>query len=367
MPTTLTDVFRAHPIHLPRSPQPHDFTSLCELPDSFTWTHKDDLLFSAATPDYADSLPVVDLSDHDSAASAVGHACMTWGAFQVTNHGVPLPLLDDIEFLSRSLFQLPPHRKFKAARPENGISGYGVARIASFFHKQMWSEGFTLAGSPLDHFRKLWPRHHLRYCNIIKEYEEQMQKLARRLTWLVLGSLGVTEGDIKWAGPNSDFNGAQAAIQLNHYPVCPEPDRAMGLAAHTDSTLLTVLYQSNTAGLQVFKDGFGWLTVPPIPGSLVVNIGDLLHILSNGRLSSALHRVRVNQDRPRFSVAYLWGPQADVQISPLPKLVSPVKPPLYRPVTWKEYLGTKATHFNNALSAIRVDDNKNNVVGIFGS
>ncbi|XP_010532144.1 PREDICTED: gibberellin 3-beta-dioxygenase 1-like isoform X2 [Tarenaya hassleriana] len=349
MPSMLTDVFRAHPISL--SHQTHDLTSLRQLPDSFTWTHEDDLLFSAASNDQ-NTLPVIDLSDH-AAAAAIGRACMSWGAFQVTNHGVPLSLLDDIESLTVSLFRLPAHRKMRAARPVDGVSGYGVARIASFFHKQMWSEGFTVTGSARDHFRKLWPLHHLKYCDVIKEYEEHMQKLATKLMWLVLSSLGVTEADIKWAGPNSDFNGAQAAIQLNHYPVCPEPDRAMGLAAHTDSTLLTVLYQNITAGLQVFKDGVGWLTVSPIPGSLVVNIGDLLHILSNGRLPSVLHRVRVNKNRSRFSVAYLWGPQSDVQISPIWKLVSPVEPPLYRPVTWKEYLRTKATHFNNALSVIR--------------
>lgn len=160
MNSTLSDVFRSHPIHVPLSNLP-DFSSLRHLPDSYTWTPKDDLLFSVASAS-EESLPSIDLADPD-VATRVGHACATWGAFQITNHGVPSRLLDDIEFLTGSLFRLPVHRKLKAARSENGVSGYGVARIASFFNKQMWSEGFTVIGSPLDDFRKLWPTHHLKY------------------------------------------------------------------------------------------------------------------------------------------------------------------------------------------------------------
>lgn len=353
MPAMLTDVFRGHPIHLPHSHIP-DFTSLRELPDSYKWTPKDDLLFSAAPspPATGENIPLIDL-DHPDASNQIGHACRTWGAFQISNHGVPLGLLQDIEFLTGSLFGLPVQRKLKSARSETGVSGYGVARIASFFNKQMWSEGFTITGSPLNDFRKLWPQHHLNYCDIVEEYEEHMKKLASKLMWLALNSLGVSEEDIEWASLSSDLNWAQAALQLNHYPVCPEPDRAMGLAAHTDSTLLTILYQNNTAGLQVFRDDLGWVTVPPFPGSLVVNVGDLFHILSNGLFKSVLHRARVNQTRARLSVAFLWGPQSDIKISPVPKLVSPVESPLYQSVTWKEYLRTKATHFNKALSMIR--------------
>ncbi|CAH8382455.1 unnamed protein product [Eruca vesicaria subsp. sativa] len=353
MPTMLTDVFRGHPIHLPHSHQP-DFSSLGELPDSYTWTSKDDPLFTVAPspPAAGENIPLIDLN-HPDAANQIGRACRTWGAFQIINHGVPLELLHGIEFLTRSLFQLPIQRKLKAARSDTGFSGYGVARISSFFNKKMWSEGFTITGSPLNDFRKLWPQLHLNYCDIVEQYEEQMQKLASKLMWLSLKSLGVSEEDIEWASVSSELNWAQSALQLNHYPVCPEPDRAMGLAPHTDSTLLTILHQNNTAGLQVFRDDLGWVTVLPVQGSLVVNIGDLFHILSNGMFKNVIHRARVNQTRSRLSVAFLWGPRSDTKISPVPKLVGPAEAPLYRSVTWTEYLRTKAIHFNKALSMIR--------------
>ncbi|KAE8696097.1 Gibberellin 3-beta-dioxygenase 1 [Hibiscus syriacus] len=348
MPSRLSDAFRPHPIH--------DFTSLRELPDSYAWNQRDDGGYpSAAGEAFAtESVPVVDLDD-PNALQSIGHACRTWGVFQVTNHGIPTSLLDMVECTCRTLFSLPLHQKLKAARSPDGVSGYGFARISSFFSKLMWSEGFTVVGPPDEHFRQLWPHGYSNHCDVIKEYNEEMKKLAGTLMRLMLGSLGiVAKQDIKWAGPKGDFKEASAALQLNHYPACPDPDRAMGLAAHTDSTLLTILFQNNTSGLQVFKEGVGWVTVPPVPGRLVINVGDLMHILSNGSYDSILHRAMVNRTRHRLSLAYLYGPPSSVEISPHPKLVGPNHPPLYRPVTWNEYLHTKAKHFNEALSSVRV-------------
>lgn len=189
-------------------------------------------------------------------------------------------------------------------------------------------------------------------------YEEEMKGLAGKLMWLMLGSLGICKNDeaMSWAGLNGDFPGASTALQMNSYPSCPEPDRAMGLAAHTDSTLLTILLQTDIAGLQVIREGSkaGWITVPPIPGALVVNVGDLLHILTNGTYPSVVHRAVVNRAEHRRSVAYLYGPPSGVKISPLPELSGLDRPPLYRSVTWSEYLGAKAKHFDRALSMIRL-------------
>lgn len=191
-----------------------------------------------------------------------------------------------------------------------------------------------------------------------------MNKLAKRLMWLMLGSLNITEEDVKWAPPKDQLDeGGCAALQLNSYPACPDPGRAMGLAAHTDSTILTILHQSNTSGLQVAREGGnGWVTVPPHPGALVIHVGDLMHILSNGLYPSALHRAVVNRTRHRLSVAYLYGPPSSVKISPLAKLVDHCHPQLYRPITWSEYLGTKAKHFDKALTSVRLCAPRNGFV-----
>ncbi|XP_030525166.1 gibberellin 3-beta-dioxygenase 1-like [Rhodamnia argentea] len=352
MPSRLSDAYKDHPVYLHHKYL--DFDSLKELPDSYTWTTQpEDHPCPNSVSGRESTVPVIDLH-RPSALDLIGHACRTWGVFQVTNHGVPERLLDSIQSAGENLFSLPVQQKLRAARLPDGIPGYGVARISPFFPKLMWSEGFTIVGSPLEHARQLWPNDHAEFCDVIEEYEKEMRKLAGTLMGLMLGSLGVCKGDIKWAGPRGDFAGSCDALQLNSYPACPDPDRAMGLAPHTDSTLLTILFQNGTSGLQVLKEGCGWVTVPPVPGALVVNVGDLLHILSNGLYPSILHRAVVNRTQHRLSVAYLYGPPSDVQVSPLPKLIDQNNPPLYRPVTWSEYLGTKAKHFDKALSSVRL-------------
>ncbi|KAK1312849.1 Gibberellin 3-beta-dioxygenase 1 [Acorus calamus] len=336
---------------------PHfDFFSADSLPDSYTWPPLDDHPSSFHRSD-GHHPPVIDLDSPD-AVDLVRRACLDWGAFQVTNHGVPTELLHRVESQTRRLFSLPTHHKNLAARsPDVGVSGFGPAPISRFFDKRFWSEGFTIIGSPFDHALRLWPDGlgHVPFCDAIREYEEAMEGFTGRLMRLAFASLGLDERVAR------EFRGGPTVIQLNSYPPCPDPGRAMGLAAHTDSTLLTVLYQTAT-GLQVLRrgGGTGWTTVQPVPGALVVHVGDLLHVISNGRYQSVLHRAVVDRARHRYSVAYLCGPPAHVKVSPSPTLVGPDRAPAYRAVVWGEYLGLKAKLFNRALASISVTQNNNN-------
>ena len=109
----------------------------------------------------------------------------------------------------------------------------------------------------------------------MEEYQKEMKGLALKLIGLMLGSLGLNYEDVKWLKPKNSSR-PQTLLQLNSYPVCPDPTRAMGLAPHTDSSLLTLLNQSSISGLQVLVDGIRWVPAHPIPGALVVNVGDLM-------------------------------------------------------------------------------------------
>ncbi|KAI4387038.1 hypothetical protein MLD38_004902 [Melastoma candidum] len=353
MPSRISDALKDHPVHLPHNIL--DLGSVKELPDSYAW-NAPPLPCDRTVLDL--SVPVIDLG-HPGASTLIGHACKEWGVFQMTNHGVPRDLLTEVERAGRDLFSLPLQQKMRVARKPDGVSDYGVTRISSFFPKLMWSEGFTVIGSPLEHARLLWPHDRAAgFCDVIGRYNDEMRRLAGKLMWLMLGALGIrhhSEDDVTWAGPNGDFPGASAALQMNSYPACPDPDQAMGLAAHTDSTLLTILLQNDTAGLQVMKgDGSGWATVPPVDGALVVNVGDLLQMLTNGTYPSIVHRVFVTRNAHRHSIAYLYGPPSGVKIAPLPALTGPGHPALFWPVTWSEYLGMKAKHFDKALTSVRL-------------
>ncbi|GAB2269447.1 Belongs to the iron ascorbate-dependent oxidoreductase, variant 2 [Dionaea muscipula] len=347
---------------------PDHLHTLKVLPDSYAWAPLDheypySINVDEELPTRFGSVPLIDLDD-PNAQNLIGSACRTWGVFQVINHRIPTTKLDDMESATSKLFSLPRHQKLRAARASNTEAGYGPAPISSFFPKQMWSEGFTIFGSPLQHARLLWPHDYIQFCDKIEEYQKEMKILATKLMGLMLGSLGIAKQEVEWAGPECDFEEACSALQLNSYPTCPDPDRAMGLAAHTDSTMLTILYQNSTSGLQVLREGFGWVTVPPISGRLIINVGDLFHILSNGSYLSAVHRAMVNRTWHRLSIAYLYGPPRDVVVSPHPKVVDPGHPPLYKAVSWKEYLGIKAKHFDKALSTVKTCAPPTNVIDV---
>lgn len=160
MPSRLSDAFKSHPVHLHHKHL--DFDSVQELPDSYAWTQLDEYPSSGDSLIGSESVPIIDLTD-PNALQLIGHACKTWGVFQVTHHGISNKLLDDMEILGRSLFSLPVQEKLKVARSPEGVSGYGLARISSFFSKLMWSEGFTVVGSPQDHFRQLWPQDYSKF------------------------------------------------------------------------------------------------------------------------------------------------------------------------------------------------------------
>ncbi|KAK8698446.1 hypothetical protein V6N13_114564 [Hibiscus sabdariffa] len=128
----------------------------------------------------------------------------------------------------------------------------------------------------------------------------------------------------------------------------------MGLAPHTDTSLVTLLNQCNINGIQVYQDGARWVVVEPVEGALVVIVGDLMQIVSNGRFKSVLHRSVVNNTCHRVSTTFFLGPWSDAEVSLLRKLVDSAHPPLYQPVTGEGYVQLKYTVFNKALESICV-------------
>lgn len=158
MPSRLANAFETHPVFQQyHHNQNLDLNSLQDLPESHAWASE--LNDYSLSPDSNGqfNLPVIDLNDSINGPKHLVHACKTWGAFQITNHGVSNQVIDRMEAAAKKLFSLPYQQKLKAERCEDGAVGYGPIRISSFFPKRMWSEGFTIVGSPIQHVRKLWP------------------------------------------------------------------------------------------------------------------------------------------------------------------------------------------------------------------
>ncbi|XWS26915.1 hypothetical protein CRYUN_Cryun26dG0071200 [Craigia yunnanensis] len=333
---------------------PLDFNNVPTLPDSHAWTTLPLDDHPPIDPFTEEPFPIIDLAK-PGVVNLVRHACEKWGSFQITNHGIPFSFLYEAECQTRRLFSLPMECKLHVVRSPGTISGYSSPRMSTFFPKQMWTEGFSIIGSPQQHASQLWPEDHAKFCEVMEQYQVKMKRLSEKMVAIMLISLGLThEEDVKWFESKNGGDEATCVLQLNSYPVCPDPARAIGLAPHTDSSLLTLLYQGSVSGLQVYRDGAGWVAVEPVEGTLVVNLGDLMQIISNGKFKSVLHRALVNNTQHRVSMGYFCGPPKDAMVSPLSKFIDYDHPPLYHQVTWKEYLDIKEKHFRNSLESIRL-------------
>jgi feruloyl-CoA ortho-hydroxylase len=110
-------------------------------------------------------------------------------------------------------------------------------------------------------------------------------------------------------------------INLKYYPTCHNPELTVGVGRHSDVSTLTILLQDDIGGLYVKGDNDRWIHVPPVSGSLVINVDDALQIMSNGRYKSIEHRVVANGSKNRISVPIFVNPRPFDMIGPLPEVL----------------------------------------------
>jgi aminocyclopropanecarboxylate oxidase len=154
----------------------------------------------------------------------------------------------------------------------------------------------------------------------MKVFASEMEKLAERL---LCENLGLERGYLKNAFAGS--NGPTFGTKVSAYPPFPRPDLVDGLRAHTDAGGIILLFQDDqVSGLQLLRGGDGetWVDVPPVGHAIVVNIGDQLEVITNGRYKSVMHRVLTRADGNGMSIASFYNPGADAVIFPAPKLVA---------------------------------------------
>ncbi|KAF2307458.1 hypothetical protein GH714_028816 [Hevea brasiliensis] len=134
-----------------------------------------------------------------------------------------------------------------------------------------------------------------------------------------------------------DFQDGSQLMVVNFFPPCPEPDLTLGMPPHSDYGFLTLLLQDEVEGLQIqYKEK--WFTVEPIPNAFVVNIGDHLEIFSNGKYKSVLHRVKVNSEKSRISVATLHSLPFRCMVRPWSKLIDEANPRRYKDTNFATFL-----------------------------
>lgn len=335
-----------------------DFRAAERVPESHAWKEKHDHPVVAEAAAGPDAVPVVDMRDVTGAAAAVARAAEEWGGFLLVGHGVSEELLARMEEQIARLFARPAPDKARAARRPGDANGYGVPPYSLFFPKLMWSEGYTFrAASVRSEFRRIWPDggdDYLRFCDVMEEYHKETRALGDKVLVMFFKALGLTDDQIAAGEAERNIRDTMTAtMHLNMYPKCPDPERAIGLTAHTDSGFFTFILQSLVPGLQLLRRGPDrWVTVPAVPGALAVVIGDLFHVLSNGRFHNVFHRAVVNRERDRISVPYFLGPPGDMKVAPLMSAVPPGRRAAFRAVTWPEYMVIREKTFSTGVSAL---------------
>ncbi|GFP92174.1 protein srg1 [Phtheirospermum japonicum] len=288
------------------------------------------------------NIPVVDMRGLCSGdaeirrrtASLVDGACREWGFFQVVNHGVSHEVMGRTREAWREFFKLPLETKQKYANAPSTYEGYGSRLGVEKGITLDWSDYFFLHYLPIGiRDENKWPTQPVSCRELGAEYSRQVVELCGKLMKVFSTNLGLKEEYLQEAF-GEDLG---ACMRVNYYPKCPQPDLTLGLSAHSDPGGMTILFpDENVSGLQV-RRGDNWVTVKPIPNAFIVNLGDQLQVLSNATYKSVEHRVVVNSEKERVSLAFFYNPNGDMVIKPAEKLVTAERPPLYQPTTFNQY------------------------------
>ncbi|XP_054808290.1 naringenin,2-oxoglutarate 3-dioxygenase-like [Prosopis cineraria] len=285
---------------------------------------------------FSDEIPVISLAGIDevdgrraSLCKQIVKACEEWGIFQVVDHGVDTELISEMTRLAREFFALPPEEKLRYDMSGGKKGGFIVSSHLKGETVQDWREMFIYFSYPergRDYSR--WPEG---WGRVTEEYSEKLMGLASKLLEVLSEAMGLEKEALTKACVEMDQK-----LVVNFYPKCPQPDLTLGLKRHTDAGTITLLLQDLVGGLQATRDnGNTWITVKPVPGAFVVNLGDHAHYLSNGRFKSADHQAVVNSRCSRLSIATFQNPSPEAIVYPL-KLREGQESVLEEPITFGE-------------------------------
>lgn len=302
-------------------------------------------------------LPIIDISgltsadagDRMAVAGALAAACADKGFFYISGHGIPADMIEEAFAASRAFFEQPESRKRRVDKVLSSCNrGYEPLRGQSLEADAPpdLKEGFYI-GEDLDasdprvamgkfnHGSNQWPEGLPGFQPVMEAYFNALNALCRRLMRGLALALKLEEDYF-----DAFCTDPLATLRLLHYP--PQPANPLpkekGCGAHTDFGSLTLLAQDDAGGLQVWDAQQGWIHAPPVPGTFVVNLGDLVARWTNDRYRSTLHRVINASGRERYSIPFFYTGNPDYVVSCLPTCTAPGEAAKYPPVTTEQHI-----------------------------
>ncbi|KAG5555820.1 hypothetical protein RHGRI_006462 [Rhododendron griersonianum] len=284
-------------------------------------------------------LPVIDISSlhnpslRPQVIEEIHVACEELGFFQVINHGIPSTYVNDAIDTATEFFNLPSEEKMHLASADvHKPVRYGTSLNHVEDKVQFWRDFIKHYSYPISTWIHLWPSNPPSYKEKMGNYVKAVRALQKQLMEAVLQSLGLKADYL-----HEDFEKGSQVMVVNCYPACPEPDLALGMPPHSDYGSLTILIQSQP-GLQIMDKNNNWRPVPLIEGALVVQVGDQMEVMSNGRYKSVLHRATLNKERTRISIASLHSLALEKKVRPAPELIDDEHPLAYNEGSLKSFL-----------------------------
>jgi isopenicillin N synthase-like dioxygenase len=299
-----------------------------------------------------DRIPLIDFGPYRTGGEAerrrvareIATACETIGFLYLKNHGVPDAKIAATFAAARFFFELPlaermDERLLNAPGKTRGYmplgarhyAGTGAPDLMEAFKVQQElppDDPDILAGDRI-HERNRWPAGQPAFRATVLDYFAEMTRLSSALLRAFAEALDLDADYFL-----SFYRKPLTQLSLIHYPPQPPaaPEDEYGVRPHADATAFTILAQDEVGGLEVKSPSGRWIAVTPIPGTYVINIGNLMARWTNDRFASTMHRVFNRGGRERYSLPFFCIPDFDAVVTCLSTCQGPGNPAKYPPL-----------------------------------
>ncbi|GAA5237069.1 2-oxoglutarate and iron-dependent oxygenase domain-containing protein [Verticiella sediminum] len=311
--------------------------------------------------DAKEEIPVLDLGPYlagepgalDRLAEELRHALENVGFYFVMNHGIDQALIDGTFAAARRFFdELPLERKMARRFNQHNVGyepiGGSVTRhskinennkpnqVESYFIKRdLPAEHPDVVAGVRFRAQNQWPEDLPGFREQCVAYAAAVERLGKSLVPVYARSLGLPADYFDKA-----FEEPMFTLRLSHYPQRPpqQEEDVFGIAPHTDTGFMTFLPFNEVAGLSIRLPTGRWVDVPGLPGSYLINSGDMLRRWTNDRFLSTPHRVINRSGRERYAIPFFMDCDIRWRMECLPTCLEPGQTPKYPPITYTEYM-----------------------------
>ncbi|XP_022777148.1 probable 2-oxoglutarate-dependent dioxygenase AOP1 [Durio zibethinus] len=285
-------------------------------------------------------LPVIDFTkpdlkpgtvEWDLLKGQVEQALQEYSCFDALFHKIPLEIRDAIFGAMEELFDLPLQIKTRNVS-ELPYHGYlGQHPLVPLF-ESIGIEHANIVEKVEAQTSTFWPEGNTRFSKTIQSFSKQLSELDEMIRTMILEIFHLE----KYIDEHMDSTGYLLRVMKYKGPKTTETQ--VGLKAHRDKNVVTILYQNEVHGLGVQRNDGEWIDVKPSKDSFIVTIGESLHAWLNGRLKSTYHRVMISGDKTRYSLGLFSFPKGGYIIKVPEELVDEAHPLLYKPFDYAEFL-----------------------------